>query len=287
MPAASLRRAADVGVAGVVLDALRRPANLAAAASFVRTVVKDFFWLQFAVKLGVRQVPVVSVDHPLDAAVPFAPDKVGIYLDFIPFWMRPLGLIGERFGADAQRRAVNDYLALIERCYREAASVYADTMSTTRRPAYYRGRFLAIHLLDPHLLCVPSLHVMIVVLTHTFFRRAFTELGASEDEVAAVSTELFDGAVAIIETVLYIKQHSVNCIPAALFAMRGITPASVSDADVAAYTDALFAGANDVAAEEAAAIRAHVRSVYAGLVADGAGEADWTPAVRRLLAGFR
>lgn len=280
------RTARDIGVVGVAWHSLQDPAAFAAAARFVRTVVKDFFWLQFSVRLGVRKVPIVWVDHALDAAVPFEPDKIGVYLDFIAFWIRPLGLIGERFGRDAQRRYTTEYLALIERCYREAADVYAATMSTTRRPRYLKGRFLTIHLFDPHYLCVPSLHVMIVVLTHTFFRRAFAELGASEAEVAAVSGELFDGAVAITETVLYIKQHSVNCIPAALYAMARITPDAVTDADAAAYVAALFADAPSVAAGDVAAIRAHVSEVYGQLVADGASDNDWTPAVRRLVAGF-
>lgn len=270
----------------VALEVLRHPDNVAAAASFVRTVVKDFFWLQFSVKLGMRKVPVVSVDHALDATVPFEPGRVGVYLDFIAFWIRPFDALGRRFGRAAQRRYVTEFLGLIERCYREAATVYSQTMSTTRRPRYYRGRFATIHLFDPHLLCVPSLHVMIVVLTHTFFRRAWAELGASEAEATAVAGELFEGAVAITETVLYIKQHSVNCIPAALYAMRGITPDAVSDADVAAYVGALFGGATAVAEDDVAAIRAHVAAVYAGLVEDGRGDADWTPAVRRLLAAY-
>ena len=56
---------------------------------YLGTVLEDFFWLQFAVKWGFKKLPVVDVDHPLDDEVPFAPDKVGAYLDFVAYWIRP------------------------------------------------------------------------------------------------------------------------------------------------------------------------------------------------------
>ena len=142
---------------------------------YLGTVLEDFFWLQFAVKWGSRRY-LSSRRPPLDDECLFAPEKVGVYLDFVAYWIRPLGYIGRRFGDDAQRRYTVAFLRLIDRCYREAADVYRFRLSTTRRPHHYKGRFLVIRLFDPHYLCVPSLHVMIVVLAYTFYRRAFAEL---------------------------------------------------------------------------------------------------------------
>ena len=223
-------------VPAIALRALRHPATALGVARFVGTVLKDFFALQFAVKLGLRRVPVVDVDHPLDARIPFTPERIATYLDFISFWIRPLGWIARHHGPRAFVTHGVRFLGLIDRCYREAAEVYRAGMTTTRRPRYYRGRFLAIHLFDPHLLCVPSLHVMIVVLAWTQYRRAFAELGVPDADRSALTTELFDGAVDIAVSVLFIKQHSVNCLPAALYAMTRITPSEVSPADVAAFT---------------------------------------------------
>lgn len=276
-----------INVLAVAVPALRHRDIRGAVLAFVRTVVTDFFWLQFSVKWGLRRVPVVDVDHPLDDEVPFAPEKVGVYLDFIAFWIRPLGYIGRRFGADAQRRYAVDYLRLIERCYREAAGVYRFRMSTTRRPRYFRGQFLTIQLFDPHYLCVPSLHVMIVVLTYTFFRRAFAELGLSGAEADSLDAELFGGAVEITETVLYIKQHSVNCIPAALYAMSRITPEEVNDSEVEAFVDRLFADAPLLAGDADDRLRAHIREAYDHLTDAGSTDQDWTPAVRRFLGAYR
>lgn len=265
-------------VPGVVLRALRHPAVAVAALRFVRTVLSDFFALQFAVRLRLRRVPVLHVDHPLDGSIPFTPERIGTYLDFIAFWIRPLGWIGRRFGARAFVRYAVDYLRLIDQCYHEAADVYRAGMTTTRRPRYYRGRFLAIHLFDPHLLCVPSLHVMIVVATHTFHRRALAELGATPSERDAVGAELFAGAVDITQSVLLIKQHSVNCVPAALYAMTRLTPTDVTPADVAAFIERLFADGSLPAADE---IRAHIAREYDALLADGADDVAWPTTLQR------
>ena len=282
-----LRPARDIKVASVVARTLRHPDNVRRVAGLAGSALKGFFWLQFSVKLRLRKIPIVNVDHPLDQLVPFTPSRISDYADFISFWIRPLGLIGERFGRRAQRRYTNEFLALVTRCYREAALVYSETMSTTRRPKYRRNGFWIIHLFDPHLLCVPSLHVMLVTLTEVYFRRAFAELGAEPEEVEAVDRELFGGAVAITESVLLIKQHSVNCVPAALYAISRITGGELGEDDVAEFVGALFADSDEVSAEDAEAIRSHISSVYADLQADGAADGEWPPAVRRFLAGFR
>lgn len=268
----------------VAAQVLSHPDALPATAAFVRTVLTEFFALQFSVRLGFRTVPVVDVDHPLDERVPFVPDRIGAYLDFIAFWIRPLGDIRRRYGGRAQRRVAVEFLGLIRQCYQESSGVYSRTMSTTRRPRYLKGRFLAIHAFDPHLLCVPSLHIMIVVLTWTFYRRTHRELGADPATASALDAPLFAGAVEIAETVLYIKQHSVNCIPAALYAMGRITPGDVTETDVLEFTAALFADSPVVAPEAVVEIQAHVLATWRELVADGAADATWQPAVLRFLA---
>lgn len=272
---------------GVALRALRHPDVARAICGYVGTVINDFFWLQFAVKWGVRDIPVVDVDHPLDDQLPFSPDKVGAYLDFVAFWIRPLGYLGRRFGVRAQRRHAVAFLRLLQRCYREAAEVYRFRMSTTRRPRYCRGRFALIQWFDPHCLCVPSLHVMIVVAAYTFFRQAFAELQAGHAESDALNRELFDGAVAITESVLYIKQHSVNCVPAALYAISRIAPDAVSQSDVEAFVDRLFRDAPRLGEGVPEQIRAFVRDGFGRLTADGRGDADWQPAVQRFLLAYQ
>ena len=67
-------------------------------------------------------------------------------------------------------------------------------------------------------MCVPSLHVMVVIRTYTAFRAMIAALGDAETWVSQTE-EIYRGALAITEAVLYVKQHSVNCISAAMYAM--------------------------------------------------------------------
>lgn len=258
----------------------------AALFRYLKTVTRDFFWLQFSVKFGFRKIPILDVDHPLDSLVPFTPERVGTYLDFVAFWIRPIGYIGKRFGAEAERETVTELLGLIDRCYTEAAGVYRYRMTTTRRPKYYKGSFLTIHLFDPHYLCVPSLHVIVVVFAYTFYRKKFKELGMDADEAETLNRELYAGAVSIAETVLYIKQHSVNCIPAALYAMTRITPEEVTPTEAIRFIGSLFAGAEDVTAESVAKIHAHIEETYEKLLLEGYQDDNWITPLQRWLNAY-
>ena len=251
--------------------------------AYIHTVITEFFLLQFSVKLGFRKIPILNVDHPLDDTVPFTPEKVSVYLDFVAYWIRPLGYIGKRFGRDAQIEYTKRFLELVDRCYRDAACIYRFRMTTTKRPHYHKGKFLTIHLFDPHYLCVPSLHVIIVVLAYTFYRKAFAELGMEGEEADTLNRELYEGAVAITETVLYIKQHSVNCIPAALYAMTRITPEEVTPVEVTRFIASLFANSTDVTAENVAKIREHISFLYEELFLEGCHDDSWITPLQRLL----
>jgi len=270
----------------VFLRAIAHRDTRKALFGYLGTVMRDFFLLQFAVKFGIKKIPVLSVDHPLDETVPFTPEKVSTYLDFIAYWIRPMGYIGRRFGRAAERKYLREFLETVNRCYRDAAEVYRFRMTTTKRPRYYRGSFFTIHLFDPHFMCVPSLHVIIVVLAYTFYRKAFAELGMGNAEAEELNSELYDGAVAITETVLYIKQHSVNCIPAALYAMTRIRPYEVTPTEVTRFISSLFANAPTVKSENAAKIREHISDMYEILFLEGCHDSDWITPLQRFLNAY-
>lgn len=204
-----------------VLFVLLHPDVFLKVVSFIKTVLIDFFISQFARKFGFTNTPVAKVDNELDSKIPFNPDKVGIYLDFTPFWIRPLSMIIKRLGYKKAKPYVVDYLNKIKLAYNSAGKVYKICMSTTDRPKYHKKfYFRVIHFFDPHYLCVPSLHICVVSLVWTFYRQAFSEITEiSQEEKDLYLNELYDNAIKIAETVLYIKQHSVNCIPAALYMM--------------------------------------------------------------------
>jgi hypothetical protein len=67
-------------------------------------------------------------------------------------------------------------------------------------------------------------------------------------------------AVEITESILFMKQHSVNCIPAALFFMSRLRPDFAED-EALTFIDNLFAD-NDSAPESFAEIKDFIRSQY-------------------------
>lgn len=276
----------NINIAPLFVDAFFSRETRPIFFSYMRTVLKDFFWLQFSVKFGFRKIQIIDADHPLDAQVPFTPERVGTYLDFVAFWIRPLGYIGKKFGKEKQLEYTRSFLRYVDRCYRDAAEVYRFRMTTTKRPKYYKGRFLMIHLFDPHYLCVPSLHVIIVVLAYTFYRRAFAELGIEGEELEALNREMYEGAVAITETVLYIKQHSVNCIPAALYAMTRIFPEEVTPTEATRFIASLFARAQDIPAAEVVRIQEHIENLYEILFLEGCHDSSWITPLQRWLMKY-
>ncbi|HOE07385.1 MAG TPA: hypothetical protein PLU33_03570 [Treponemataceae bacterium] len=254
---------------------------------YLRTVIFDFFLLQFSVKFGWRKIPVLSVDHELDARVPFVPGKVGVYLDFINFWIRPMSFLIERFGVKKAVPYCTEYLRVIEECYCQAARMYKFRMSTTRRPPVGKNKhFRMIHIMDPHYLCVPSLHVTIVSLAYNFYRKVFDELDLPQEEKDFYNKELYEGALAITETVLYVKQHSVNCIPAALYMCLYVLKDTFSIEGAIKFIDDLFVSSSDIAGEDKKSIHEYIGFFFERLLLEGCNEDDWVIPVQRWIISY-
>lgn len=251
---------------------------------YLKTVITEFFLLQFKVKWGWKKISVVQVSDVIDTEIPFLPEKSDIYLDFINFWIRSLNFTVLRLGRKKALPHLASFMAAIGTAYHEAARVYKITMSTTPRPvAGNHKNMKTIHRLDPHLLCVPSLHVGVVVLTHTFFTHVFRKEGLSQEEQEQYSKELWDGAVEITETVLYVKQHSVNCIPAALYMMTHLLKDQFTIQDATNFIDCLFVDSSHIPAQQGQTIRNHIHYMYDRLLLEGCNEEDWIVPVLRWL----
>ena len=265
----------------VYLFVLFHPSAWKPTLRFVATAAIDFFWLQFRRRLGLLKTKIIHVDSPLDEFIPFKPENIDIYLDFINFWLRPLALLIALRRKTAAKR-ISDFLVLINRCYKEAADFYKFRMSTTKRPEGIAHRkFVWIKLLDPHYLCVPSLHVSVVVLTFTYFKRIFKEEQFSEAEQNFYNTEIYAEAMEIAETVLYIKQHSVNCVAAALYMMNCILEGEFSIQDAVDFINNMFANADDITDEHKNLINEHLNMLFEQLLLEGTNEYDWVTPLKR------
>jgi hypothetical protein len=238
-------------------------------------VIRHFFLLQFVAAYFKRRCPLSDVDHPLDDEIPFKPDWVAIYMDFATLWIRTQGFLLETFGKESLG-VVKDYIHKMTGLYLTAAEVYRKNMSTTRRPNYYgKAQFISIHILDPHLLCVPSLHVMSAVRTYTLFRAILTQLNAAErfaDEIEYVRLR----ALGITESILYVKQHSVNCIPAAFYAVTRIDNALFPTEEAERFTAALFDPPDGLPPETVIRVKDHITTLYRQFLTEGDSSPDWT-----------
>ena len=264
-----------------------RKATAKSTFKLLGVILKDFFFLQFAVKWRIKKIPVVSVDHPLDKKVPFTPERVGIYFDFINIWIRPMSMMIKKFGAKKGLPLCKEWLDRLRKTYAEAAKFYRFSLSTTNRPHYKKSlNFLKIHLFDPHYCCVPSLHIAIVVLVFTFYRDLFVREGFSAEEREEWTRELYAGAVSIGETVLYVKQHSVNCIPAALYMMTRVHSDLVTIGTCVKYIDDLFREQTDIAENDKEAIHSHIQYMYERFYLEGLHFEDWREPVQRWIVSY-
>jgi hypothetical protein len=246
---------------------LRKPACIC-----VGRIFSNFFFLQHRAARNPGLIPVSGVDHALDETIPFTPRRVNIYLDFVSFWIRSQGFLLARY-KKAAREAVRDFIESMGRLYIFAAGVYRKNMSTTRRPLYLlRPRFVLIRLTDPHLMCIPSLHVMVAVRTYTKFAETAKLLGEDlREELEALRQR----ALKITEAILYVKQHSVNCIPAALYAMTSFSPELFPPEEAEAFAACLLRDEKVPAPEDREAIRNHIITLYRAFLAEGKNAPSW------------
>lgn len=257
--------------------------------SYVFTVLKDFFALQFLNKWKITHIPVVNVDHPLDDKIPFVAEKVDVYLDFVNCWIRPLSLLIDMMGVKKAAPYIAKWFRAIRKCYFEAGKMYKFCMSTMKRPPcndmFY---FKLIHTFDPHLLCVPSLHIAVIILTFSFYKDLFENEREffTDEEIHAYNSELYADAVAIAESVLYVKQHSVNCVPAAMYMMTQLFPELFNPIDAVELINRLFETAADVAEEDKDNIVKHIEFVYERFLLEGQQTEDWKDPVKRWIVNY-
>ncbi|MCR5289447.1 MAG: hypothetical protein K6E51_05600 [Treponema sp.] len=266
---------------------LTRPETVKSAYSFLYTVTKSYLGIQFFQKWGLFHLPVVNVQTDLDDRIPFTPHRVGIYMHFVNFWLQPLVMLITRYGIHNAAPICNRYLDAIKKIYQEASKIYMFSLSTTNRPDYRETKeFRTIHRFDPHLLCVPSLHIAIIVLCYTFFRDVFSDADFTEEERKQWNAELYKGTVEIAESVLYVKQHSVHCVPAAMYMMTRTFPELFSSQDAVQLINDMFSRVDDMTPEDRKEIREYIHYMYERLYLEGLQEEDWTVPVKHWIVDY-
>jgi len=288
-----------------VIKAISTPALRPAFCKSVPSIFYNFFLRQYHAAILPGKIPVTGVDHPLDKKIPFKPSWVTIYIDFVQFWVRMVSFFLRRYGRKAYG-PVRDFIYSIGDLYAYAAEVYSRNMSTTKRPFYIaRPRFFMIHLLDPHLMCVPSLHVMVVIHTYLMFADIAVKM-ADIDKLKEQALEMKQGALAICQAILFVKQHSVNCIPAALYGMTCFNPALFTQEEAGKFTELLFSAAplnesvpincrvhpcasplTKISEEDKEMIKQHILTLYRRFIEEGKTAKNWYDPILGFLKNIR
>jgi hypothetical protein len=267
-------KVAEESLGLTVLKIAANPSMRRAGLRCLKSIFYYFFFLQYKFALFPRLVPVTSVDHPLDTAIPFVPWRVTRYLDFIAFWVRLIGFLLRTY----RRKGISpviDFIDAMGKLYAFAAQVYTKNLSTTKRPCYLsHPRFILIHGTDPHLMCIPSLHVMVVIRTYTAFRAIIHSLGDIQ-RFAPQLEEVKQGAVAITEALLYVKQHSINCVAAAMYTMTCFDQLLFSQAEAHDFVSRLFIQSRRPTPQDSTLIRNYIMERYTGFLTEAAGASSW------------
>ena len=226
------------GIGRTFITVLIHPCLLVRGIRCIWIILTKFFLFQYR-SARIQHIPVSQVEHELDSCIPFNPCFVRIYLDFTAFWIRIAGFFGIGNGKEGRKLAAN-FISSITEIYSFAFQIYRKNLSTTARPLHKKGfHFRLIHLVDPHLMCIPSLHVMLMVHSYTVFIHYIQMLG-EEDALHDMADHVCKGALLITEAVLYVKQHSIICIAAALYAMCCFDPKLFSANDAENFITSLF-----------------------------------------------
>ena len=286
--------ASFIGPQRFIWLALATPRFLRPALKVAFAALRQFFLPQFQTAIFHTR-PVVYVDHRIDRAIPFQPSIVSLYMSFIPLWMNAVYCLNRRYGRAADAHLIA-FLEGIAQLYDEAGSVYLRCHSTTVRPKRLPNLSCAmIQVLDPHLNCIPSLHVTIVFGAWMLAREVVSAMGAPTGDAMGSPTgdamaeawlaSLYNHAQRIAETTMLMKQHSVNCVGASLWYLHARYPARFSESHCAAIIDGLFTlEGREVAVKEEA--RARIREVFALLKQDAAGGGHWRGPILRFIESY-
>ena len=239
-------------------------------------------------KLHFTKRPVINVETDIDDKIPFVPDHVDTYLDFVNFFVQPMDMLKKRLGYKRASQYLCLYLKFLTRIYRNSSLIYRFCLTTTTRPKYYKShKFRTIHFFDPHLLCVPSIHVAIAAGTYAWFKQCFKIGIFPKEEAEQYLEEIRNKAVRIVESVLFIKQHSVNCIPLALYMLSSTMNKSFFSAhDAADFIDALFRESPEINSEVRQEILEHFYYMYDRTLLESRFSADWQDCIRHWLLDF-
>jgi hypothetical protein len=246
----------------------------------IRLVISDFFFPQFQTVFSGKDRHIVRVDGDLDRKIPFVESEIYEYLSFTSHWISALSWALEEFGP-AAKKDIRGFIRDLANLHARSVEIYRKVQSTTSRPRVpLNPRYWILYFADPHIHCIPSLHVSEMALTYLRTKEMIQKHGGPGEGYALTLERFFRKEVAVIESVLYTKQHSLNCIASGLFFLSAVYP-EFDDGHAYMFIDALFRESNG-RIYEPEKLRTYIRRQYDGFMRQYRGGHDY----RRVLVDY-
>ena len=190
--------------------------------TLIKLIIYDFFVPQFQTVFSGKNRHIVRVDGELDRAIPFVESEIYNYLSFTSHWISALSWTLEEFGRSATEE-IRSFIRDLSNLHAKSVEVYREVQSTTKRPRITMNpRYWVLYFTDPHVHCVPSLHVSEMALTYIRMKSIIERHDGKK--YSSILDKFFEKEITIIESVLYTKQHSLNCVAGGLFFLSAVYP---------------------------------------------------------------
>jgi hypothetical protein len=132
---------------------------------------------------------------------------------------------------------------------------------------------------------------MIVIRGYTALRQILSSMNDLENRAAELEL-VKRQALNITQAILYVKQHSVNCVSAAMYAMSCFDPSLFPRKEAELFVEGLFSPGDGlpegdaVAARDIPEIRGHIAALYRRFVEEGKKAGHWTEPLLAFLSSL-
>jgi hypothetical protein len=246
---------------------LTHPLLLPRGIDWMKAAAREFFVPQFATLLLPRRRRIAVIGHSLDDTIPFVPHLIRRYLGYVAFCLKTFLCLHRSFGAKAVAH-IAEMMDGIVLLYRASGRIYRRCQSTTayRRPASLDPYFLLIQHVDPHLHCIPSLHVLTVCYLYHQTRKVMDKLACGKHRGTEAISQTYLQALRITEAALLVKQHSLADIAPTLFLLSHLFP-DYGPSEVERFVLGLFSESPRVEPKQRILIRKAVLLGYREMLA--------------------
>ena len=197
-------------VDGVIL--FKRARMPKAIGKYLRNIVFDYYAKQY------KGAPGVDIGTGLDEKIPLDRSYLSTYLSFIAYWLANSLYIEREFGESARDELVK-FVTDMAGFYAESGVIFEQAQTRFHRGGRDSKSSEFLHLIDKNKNMFPSLHVEVVAHTYSRILDIIGKYSEDEKNYQFVKHHLLERGGKILDSTLFLKQHSFRDISAGLVAI--------------------------------------------------------------------